>query len=246
MRKKSVINDFRNKPYPGSLIMDKTNNFMNSILMDVNDNIRVTYYYTPNDLSLQPELLEILSNVNYDTIKRDSVEIYIDEKQSDFDNEKNTSWIIKFDYKNLLREYLYNEIYTLNPNSPFREIPTNLVNTEEIGDLCYDYIDKNLLNLYEVKDFYLWTKYYDLNLNTVPGSGVGTGVIGDLNPSINLLYRDPKFTFRAIPDTVVDDNKESITLRQNKNEEYLIGYKQTKSSQFQTFIFYYDVFYQRK
>lgn len=250
MRKKSIINDFKNKPLPGSLIMDKTTNFMNGILMDIDDIIRISYYYTINDLGLSNNILKNLSNINYDTLKKQSITIKEDTRQSSFDNEKNTSWLFKLDSKNLLREYLYNEIFVLNNNSPFRQIPTTVINENDLGNLCYEYIDKNILSMYEVSEFILWTQYFDLNLNTVPGSGSGTGVAGDINPSIKLLYKTPEYSFRAIPQTQninidIDNQKESITLRNLNNGIYEIGYKQTRSSQFQTFIYYYDVIFSK-
>lgn len=252
MRKKSIVEDFKNKEYPGSLIMDETNNFMNSVLMDIDDEVRISYSYTKDTISLQNvNIIESYTNISYDILKRNSLDISVDEKQSNFDNDKNTSWILTFKSKNILREYLYNEIYTLNPNSPFREIPTDIINTEEIGDLCYDYIDKNILSKYEIKEFILWTDYFDLSLNTVPATGVGTGILADINPKIDLLYKKPQFTFMAIPKLekgykTIDDQKESITLKQQNDDTYLIGYKQKDSSQFRTFVYYYDVIYQRK
>lgn len=246
MRKKSIVEDFKNKPYPGSLIMNETNNFMSSVLMDIDDEIRISYNYTKQDLQMSIVALESLYNVSYDTLKRDCIDIRIDERQSNFDNDKNTAWVLDFDSNKLLREYLYTEIYTLNPNSPFKEIPSNIINTDKLGDLCYEYIDKNVLNKYEIKEFLLWVQEYDLVLNTVPLTGVGSGILEEINPTINLLYKKPEFTFLAIPDKDVDKQKKSVTIKQNSNNNYTIGYKQNFSSQFKTFIFYYDVIYKRK
>lgn len=255
MRKKAIINDFRNRPYPGSLVMDETNNFMCSILMDIDDEIRITYNYNSEDLlNLHQNTLEMFSDISYDNLKRDNITYKIDENQSSFDNDKNTSWIFNLDAKNLLREYLYNEIYTINNQSPFRKIPENIISSEQISDLCYDYIDKNVLNKYELSEFVLWTKYYDLNLNTVPGTGTGTGIVGELNERIDILQKTPKFTFFAIPtktqnniDIINPDiHKESINIKKTIDDCYDISYKQTKSSQYTTFIFYYDVIFKRK
>lgn len=252
MRKKSIVKDFKNKEYPGSLIMDETNNFMNSVLMDMDDEIRISYSYTVKDVSLGEDILKAYNAISYDVLKKKSIEISIDEKQSKFDNDKNTAWIIKFQHKNILREYLYNQIYTTNTRSPFREIPTSVINIEELGGLCLEYIDKNVLNKYEVKEFILWTKFYDLNLNSVPLTGVGTGILQEINPKINLLYKTPEFTFMSIPDITdlavkdVDKEKEYITMKEQNDDTYLIGYKQRESSQFKTFTYYYDVIFKRK
>jgi hypothetical protein len=218
--------------------MKEKRNFLCNVLMDIADKFTITYNYTSNDLSILP--VELLSLYDYNTIKNKSTQIELDNNQSEIEENTNTKWKIHFDSKRLLREYLYNEIYMINPYSFFNNIPSNLVPSDKISELVYQYIDNNLLDKYQVKEFILWTKYFPLNFNTVPGTGGS-----NINPVINLLSKTPVFSYHAIPLSNVMDQKRVITKKQFENGNYIINYKQSKSSQFETFIYYYDVIFEK-
>ena len=193
-------------------------------------------------------MLNSLNNLSYNNIKENVITLTIDKSQIELDANNLTKWVFNFDSKKMLREYLYNEIYTLNPESAFKQINTNILENNKINKLCYDYIDKNILNRYKLKSFILWTTYHELKNNVVPGSGAGI-----LNPIIKLLYKTPVFSILGIPNTgtsntvtsAIDNQKEAISLKEYADGMYDIYYKQTRSSQFYTFLWYYDVIFEK-
>lgn len=240
MRKRAINKNYKNVPVPGILNIKEKRNFLCSVLMDINDEIRVTYNYTKENISNTPLPLDVLSLYNYDSLKEESHIIKINESQSTTDLNNNTQWIIELDSKTLLRDYLYNEIFVLNPDSVFNNIPQNIVPNDKVSNLVYEYIDNNILDKYQVKEFILWTDFYNLNFNTVPGTGTSNE-----NPTINLLEKTPVFSFNAIPTSDADENKKSTSIKQFENGKYEINYRQNKSSKFETFIYYFDVIFER-
>lgn len=238
MRKYSIVDNYKNNPESGILNMKEKRNFLCNVLMDIADEFTITYNYTSNDLSSLP--IDILSLYDYNTIKKKCIKIEINNTQTQLEQDTSTMWNITFDAKKLLREYLYNEIYMINPNSFFNNIPSNLVPSDKISELVYEYIDNNLLDKYQVKEFILWTKYFPLNFNTVPGTG-GTST----NPIINLLSKTPIFSYHAIPLSNPMEQKKIINKKQFDDGHYIINYKQSRTSQFETFIFYYDVIFEK-
>lgn len=257
MKKNSIVRDYTNIPVSGVYNMQEKANMLCSKMMDIEDEVRISYNFTPSDLSLLSSpttrpFADSLYNTSNSFAKFKAVKsLYLDKSQTELDSNALSKWIFEFDSKYLLREYLYNEIYTLNPQSPFRQIPVKDVPGDKLGKLCYDYIDKNILDRYRLKDFILWTAYHELKNNTVPG----TGSDPILNPQIKLLYKTPVYSFNAIPNIGtgtsystqpdIDKQKETISMKQYNDGLYEINYKQTKSSQYYTFLWYYDAIFER-
>lgn len=242
MRKDSIVKDYKNLSVPGTFVMKEKTNFLCGKMMDIEDTIRISYDYTFNEL-LNLSTIEANSvlSFSYDGIKQNSIlSLTEDKTQSTSESNSNTKWIFEFDSKMLLREYLYNEIYTLNPQSPFKQITQDLTPSDNINQLCMEYIDANVLDRYRLKEFILWTEYYDLKMNTVPGTGTSL-----LNPELKLLYKTPIFNIKAIPEINPDKSKQTISTKEYLDGKYEIYYKQTKSSQFSTFLYYFDVIFEK-
>ena len=231
MRKDSIVRDFKNIPVGGVINMQETTNFLMSKIMDIEDTIRVSSSAT-TDI--------------YDPIKFASIlSITPDPKQNSTDANQLTQWLIEFDGKNLLREYLYNEIYTDNPFSVFKQLDSSLINGNKNNLACYDYIDKNLIDRYNLTDFIFWTQFYSLKNLTIPGSGSSPE-----DPLVNILYKTPVYNYRA-RDT--DAKKQTVNIKEYADGTSEIAYKQNvtgtnqtiASSQYSTFIYYFDVIYTR-
>lgn len=242
MRKDSIIKDYKNLSVPGTYVMKEKTNFLCGKMMDIEDQVRITYDFTFNELvNLSTLDANSALSFSYNGIKQNSIlSLTEDKTQNTNISNSNTVWVFEFDSKQLLREYLYNEIYTLNPQSPFKQIDLSLTPLNNLNQLCIDYIDQNLLDRYRLKEFILWTSYYDLKLNIVPGTGTSL-----LNPELKLLYKTPIYDIHAIPESNADAQKETISLKPYVDGKYEIYYKQTKSSQFFTFLYYFDVVYEK-
>lgn len=234
MRKKGIVQDFKNQPIPGTLNMIEKTNFLCGKGMDIQDEIRVrSINIWKNDLNL--------ANYNYDSfegLKHDSIiSANIAKDQSQIEKDTLTKWIFEIDIKKILREYLYNQIYTDNSFSDFHNIdPLNVTNNNQ-SQACYDYIDSNLLSRYKLKEFILWTKYYELKQGSVQFSTDTTPI------NINLLKNVPVYSFYAKPKSEADKNKAVIATKQFNEGILDVTYKQEKSSQYYTFLYYYDIIF---
>jgi hypothetical protein len=239
MRKKSIVQEFVQKPTTGILVMKEKTNFLSGKMMDIQDIVRVGHYF---NLSTPIANIANLNDVNYDVLKINSIKLLQDETQSKTESDTTTKWIFNFNSKSLLREYLYTEIFTYaDIDSPFKNINISGVPNIKLNNLCYEYINLNVLDRYKVKEFVLWTKYYKLEENIVPNSG--TDVYYD--PEIKLSYKNPVFSYRAIPVDDSDFKKEVISSKQYSDGTYEIGYKQTENSNYYTFIYYFDVIFEK-
>lgn len=239
MRKDVIVRDYSQSYINGVVNMKEKTNMLCGKMMDIEDEIRISYNYTVGDLT-NVNTASSSHNVSYNFIKQKAIKnLILDPTQSVLDKSNLTKWIFELDSNYLLREYLYNEIYTNNPHSPFREIRATDVSGGKINKSCYNYIDKNIISRYQLKEFILWTSYFELKLGSVPGSGSNI-----LNPEIKLLYQTPTYSFNAIPMVAdVDSQKETVAMKPYNDGLVEISYKQKKSSQYYTFIWYYDAVY---
>lgn len=257
MKKNAIVKDYANIPVSGVYNMKEKANMLCSKMMDIEDVVRISYNFSPGDMPIlltvtrRPQAISLL-NISNSSVKERAVKsLKIDKEQSALDTGSLTKWVFEFDSKYLLREYLYNEIYTLNPQSPFRLIPKDNIPGNKISKLCYDYIDQNILDRYRLKEFILWTTFHELKNNVVPG----TGTDPVLNPEIKLLYQKPVYSFNAIPNIGggtssstqpdIDKQKETVSLKQYNDGMYEVYYKQKKSSQYYTYLWYYDAIFER-
>jgi hypothetical protein len=240
MRKYPITRDFKHIDKPGVLIMNEHTNINMGKMMDIDDEIRMSYSLTKDNILLPLIKLNEIHNTSYDKIKKDSIlEFKVADVQTESEKDTVTKWIIKINYKHILREFLYHEIHTYNPYSVFKKM-VNILPENRINDYCYAYIDFNILDRYKVKEIILWTEYHELKRDTVPGTGTNT-----YNPLLKLLRKTPIFTYHAIPSPVLDSKKETISTKSYNDGTIDILYQQTKSSQYYTFLYYYDIIFER-
>lgn len=230
MRKDSIVKEFKNIAVSGVNFMPEITNFLCNALMDIDDEIRITYNY---DKSTQVAAINEYNIFDYNDLKTQSIILKLDTGQIKLDSDNNTKWVFTLNTKKILREYLYNEIHATNINSPFNSIPNNLIPNNKLNELVYSYIDNNILSKYRLKDFILWTEYYELKNNTVPGT------------TIPLLYKQPQFTHFAIPTNNPDTQKKIVNFKPYNDGIYDISYIQERSSKYFTFIYYFDVIFEK-
>lgn len=223
MRKYPIVRDYKDQPLAGTLNMKEKTNFLCSKMMDIEDTIRIR---------------SKIDTDTYDHFKKEAItSLVMDKNQTKQEEDTLTKWIFTFDSVALLREYLYNEMFTENPHSVFNSILDIYATNNKLSMSCFEYIDANVLNRYKVKEFIMWAQYYELKLKSVPGYN-----------NLTLFKKTPTYHFSARPIGTladIDKQKQTISSKDYSDGTTEIGYKQTKSSQYFTYVYYYDVIYER-
>lgn len=223
MRKYTIVKDYKNVPLHGTLNMFEKTNFLCGKGMDIQDEIRLSSISATTQLD------------KYYDIKRLGIKaIEIEKNQSQQEKDNLTKWKITLDGNQILTEYLYHEIFTDNAFSVFKQISNEDTRAQKVNMACYDYIKLNILDRYKLKEIVLWATYYDLKLGKTPGT----------NP-VQLLKQSPVYDFRARPSTNADASKQITSIKTYSDGTIELDYKQTKTSQQYTFLFYYDAIFVR-
>lgn len=223
MRKYSLIKEYRQSSLNGTFNMHEKTNFLCGKGMDIQDEIRLSSISATTGLD------------KYDDIKKLGIKsIEIEKNQTQQEKDNLTKWKLTLDGNLLLTEYLYHEIYTDNYFSVFKGINDNIVKNKKTNIACYDYIRLNLLDRYKIKEVILWATYYDLKLGFTPGT-----------EQIQLLKQTPVYDFSAKPTTTPDDDKQTVSVKTYTDGIIEVDYKQTKTSQQFTFLYYFDIIFIR-
>jgi len=185
-----------------------------SEVYDTNDKRNNGYQYYEDLDNLEKIYLISLSDVknDYHTINLDS--------QSKFDLRVNTNWSIIINWRDILIQYLY---LKLKEARTFKTIKFENVLSENINLYIKKYIKNNLISRYGFNSIDFYIKYYNLDE-------------GDSDYDPNLAF-NPVFdpTINSEENRIKNVNTTSFT------EILNVQYKQTESSQFKKFHYYFDL-----
>lgn len=222
MIKNSIIKEYRQIPVPGAILATEKTNFLCGKGMDIQDECRVVQISTIDNV-------DKYLNIKQEHIKSNK----IDGSQTDQEKRGLTKWKFEIDTKSLLIDYLYDQIYTSNPWSPFKDLD-DIESRGNRGQICLNYIKTNLVSRYKIKEVIFWASYFDLKLGQTPGS-----------QQVQLLQNVATFSQIARPLLNPDSQKQTISIKEYNEGLIEIDYRQIQSSQQFTFLWYYDIIYVR-
>jgi len=233
MKSDLIISRYKTEKIIGTKSSYDARTFFGSKMIDIEDNITIddsliqysevydtedkrnSGYQYYNDIdNIEKIYLVSLFDVkdNYHTITLGS--------QSTTDLRLNTNWTILVNWKDILIQYIY---LKLKEQRTFKTIKFQNVLSENINLYIKKYIENNLTSRYDIGiiDFYI--KYYDLD-------------IGDQDTDPNLLL-NPIFDASIKSEENRIKNVNTTTFPEILN----IQYKQTESSQYKMFHYYFDL-----
>jgi hypothetical protein len=140
--------------------------------------------------------------------------------QSNIDLRLNTNWTILVNWRDILVEYIF---LKLKEARTFKTINFENVLSENINLYIKNYIRNNLISRYNLESLDFYIKYFDLDSGDE-----------DTDPNLSL---NPIFD-----DTIHDESNRIKNVNSTVYPKILnIQYKQTESSQFKKFHYYFDL-----
>jgi hypothetical protein len=161
MRRTYISPEYQNNLAPGTLNMTEQSNFFSSKMIDIEeeikiDNIDIIWYQNDKNEQMDFSLESIFSPNFYSTSndKKDNHILEIDKKQSNYQKERNTRWILDIDIRSILINYLF---ATLKKYRTFEGVKNKSTIYNDVNVSIKEYIYINLINRYKIKkiDFYL-------------------------------------------------------------------------------------------
>lgn len=166
MRKRGISPEYNYTNVPGTFNMTERKSFMGSKIMSVEDKIDlfnqdIIYYQQINgeqmnldqEISINPVIYSVVND------KKENHQICLDDSQEQSDIDSEAKWIIDINIVQVLRNYIFTEIK--NSRSFEGILNRNTINGF-VNDAIYDYIDNNIIHLYEISKIDLFIKNISL------------------------------------------------------------------------------------
>lgn len=243
MKKSFLIKEYTRSLIPGTMSMKNVKNFFGSQLIDVEDIIRIddkivewTELFNGTQLKTTNEISKSLSLKD---IKGQYQNISLLNQQSTLDKIEFPVWSLKIDLANILIKYLYSQ---LKHNRTFENIKTTVVKNANIELSIIDFIDQNIFKKYKLSTLLLYIKHIPIDQQYLAYSPIWDYTI-TLKNGVRMSNLELQ-TASANGKALLVKNYQLINDFTYANE-IEIKYRQTESAKTHTFLYHYDVVFEK-
>ena len=203
----------------GTLSMLEKKSFLSSKLMVYENNINILneniiYYQNNNNEQLNLNAEKVLPQILYNTVDDKKNNSILTQNNLNNDLYNNTKWILTIDVNTILFNYLF---ANLKKYRTFEGVANNITLYNDVNSAMKEYINRNLIYLYDMTKIEVFLKYNDLNV-----SGYRFNNFYDANiESNNNLTNKYNITTDAITrKTIINFNQEKISSNFSFNYYY--------------------------
>jgi hypothetical protein len=256
MRKSFLTKEYSIQGIAGTFNMKEQRAFFSSKILEIEDTMYIgnnnINWTQSQDKTQGIRLEDVNGSFNTSIVKAANHTIRISPQQSDQEKREFTKWELTFNIREMISEYLFAQ---LKSNRTFAGIDNSKTLTMSIDDSINQYIIDNVYPRIKFYNIVLYIQYYKI--------GEPQGFLDTNNNPVIALQYDIQFREDLIsPPSVggettqqytqrVEAFKNSITVKNfqlstdpNQNVATVI-YKQTQSSLFYKFDYYFDVIWQK-
>jgi hypothetical protein len=227
MRRNYISSEYTKTNVYGTFNMLEESNFFSGKMLEIEDNISIInediiWYQRLNGEQLDFTTESSLNSIVYSSSlsKQKNHKLILDEKQSDFQLNRNTKWILDISLSNILSDYIF---ANLKRWRTFEGLKNDYTLEKDVNIAMLKYISSNVLTRYRFTKIELFIDYKDLRSDNL---------LKLKNTWNNNLNRNNLF------------NKiETITDFDEKNIKVL--FEQQKSSSDFNFEYFFNVYFQK-
>jgi hypothetical protein len=227
MRRNYISSEYTKTNVYGTFNMLEESNFFSGKMLEIEDNVSIInediiWYQRLNGEQLDFTTESSLNSIVYSSSlsKQKNHKLILDEKQSDFQLNRNTKWILDIPLSTILSEYIF---ANLKRWRTFEGLKTDYTLEKDVNIAMLKYISSNVLTRYRFTKIELFIHYKDLRSDNL---------LKLKNTWNNNLNRNNLF------------NKiETITDFDEKNIKVL--FEQQKSSSDFNFEYFFNVYFQK-
>lgn len=218
MRRTYISPEYRNDLVNGTLNMVEQSNFFGSKMLEVDnqiliDNSDIIWYQRPNNEQLDFSIESSLKSYFYSSSdnKKNAHRLMIDEKQSAFQKERNTKWILQIDLSTILQNYIF---ASMKKFRTFEGLKNEMTLYNDVDIALKEYIKNNALNRYKLSKVELFIEYKELRNNNILRYN------NIWNPNVPKDSKLDKFELvQIIPDSLI-----AISFDQKPSSQYAFEY----------------------
>ncbi len=171
MRRTYISPEFTYRNKFGTYNMTEQSSFFGSKMLEIEDMIPIRdnnliYYQNLNneqlDLLIENSIDPIVYNTSND--KSTNHTLIIDESQSKFQLDNQTSWIMTIDLNKILSNYVFS---VLKQSRTFEGVKNNMTIYNDVNTAMREYVSKNVINRYKYTKIELYIKYNELKSQNI-------------------------------------------------------------------------------
>ena len=171
MRRTYISPEYSNNRVYGTFNMIEESNFFGSKMLEIEDalsidNQDIIYYQNDKGEQLDFSIESSLTSYSYSSVvdKSQNHTLILDEKQTQYQKEKGTKWIMTIDLKKILENYLF---ALMKKHRTFEGIKNDITLYNNVSVALKSYIDFNVYNRYKMSKIDLFISYKNLRSQNV-------------------------------------------------------------------------------
>jgi len=171
MRRTYISPEYNNKFVNGSLSMLEQSSFFGSKMLEIDNQIiidksDIIWYQRPNNEQLDFSIESSLTSYFYSASdnKKNNHKLFIDDKQTEFQKERNTKWILEIDLLSILENHIF---ASMKKFRTFEGLKNEMTIYNDVDVALKEYIKINVLNRYKFSKIELFIEYKELRNNNI-------------------------------------------------------------------------------
>jgi len=171
MRRTYISPEFIYRNRFGTYNMTEQSSFFGSKMLEIEDMIPIKdnnliYYQNLNNEQLDLLIENSIDPIVYNTSNDKSINhtLVIDESQSKFQLDNQTSWIMTIDLNKILSNYVFS---VLKQSRTFEGVKNNMTIYNDVNTAMREYVSKNVINRYKYTKIELYIKYNELKSQNI-------------------------------------------------------------------------------
>lgn len=218
MRRTYISPEYNNNIVNGTFNMVEQSSFFGSKMLETEsqisiDNNDIIWYQRTNNEQIDFSIESSLKSKFYSSSdnKRKNHRLLIDEKQSQFQKERNTKWILEINLSSILQNYVF---ASMKKYRTFEGLKNEMTIYNDVDVALNEYIKSNVLNRYRFSKIELFIEYKELrNSNILRYKNIW-------NPNVPKDSILDKFQLnQVIPDSLI-----SISFDQRPSSQFAFEY----------------------
>lgn len=206
----NIVNGTFNMVEQPTLFGSKMLEIDNSIYIDSAD---IIWYQSSNGEQIDFSIESSLNSYSYSSSenKKTNHRLFIDDRQSEFQKDNNTRWILEINLSSILLNYIF---ASMKKFRTFEGLRNDMTIYNDVDIALKDYIKSNVINRYKFSKIELFIEYKELRNNNI------LRYKNVWNPNVTKDSRLDKFQLTQI----VTDSLISISFEQRPSSQFAFEY----------------------
>jgi hypothetical protein len=218
MRRTYISPEYDNNIVNGTFNMLEQSNFFGAKMLEIENQIDIKsediiWYQRANNEQLDFSIESSLKSYFYSSSdnKKNNHRLLIDEKQTQFQKERNTRWLLEVNLSSILQNHIF---ASMKKFRTFEGLTNEMTIYNDVDVALNEYIKNNVINRYKFSQIELFIEYKELSTNDI------LRYKNIWNPNIPKDSKLDKFQLiQVIPDSIL-----SIRFEQRPSSQFAFEY----------------------